>query len=293
MEKISEMTYGVVCLVVIVILIGTICIPVIEDVQSEQVTKGQNSTQLYTAVSSNSNVEITLSDGVLTVNDYDVSDLIGTTNILCVCNTFAVLAFEAITGSILVYDSDGANFTTSASIVSGVLTYTPTDATEKTVNVEGNLIYAAENGTYGNFTGGPIYFNESSQLYIVQTSRLDNPTLGSILDYGLFSGTYEELTFHEWYVSSEGDWTVTIELPEITEGRGCLSFDSVDFIPTVKSTNGVAEYQRVIGLPLIAPIEYTYLTENSNMIYQLLNILPLLLLIIPVMGAVALITRRD
>ena len=66
----------------------------------------------------------------------------------------------------------------------------------------------------------------------------------------------------------------------------------------ITATTNVGEYTRSLeGLGLwncvVAPLEYKYISESDNMVIQLLGVIPLMLLIIPVMAAVSLFSRRD
>lgn len=298
MEKISNAVYGVVCIVVIVILVATICIPVIEDVQSEQITVGQNTSQKYLSASSNSSVDIEMSietiDSVITITVNGYSFPATTYEIIAVTDSFLVSASLGNPPVFLLF-REGETTVRDSTITIHDNTLT---IGETTITYTGTLFYPAANGDYGFFEkNSTVYVNENSEIRAISQTTLTNselsPTSENIL--AVCSGTIKDMVVDFGVVTSGNAYTEsTVSLSDYVYENEVYELKVITTGASITTSAGTYEtITGAVATSILAPIEYTYLSTNDNMIIQLLNILPLLLLLIPVMASVAMITRRD
>lgn len=303
MNKLSTVVYGVITLVVVVILISTIAIPVIEDAQKERYTALQNTDGRYTSAVSNdlsmdivwdsSNQKISFGDKAFDVTFGSIVTIFYSDSLLLRIATSNIQLSDMKND---IHKVDMSTLTDSKiTIENGAYTYSISSSTY-TGTIASSALFLDDEGNYGVYTdvllSSNLYANDDSVIYAL----IENGTDSQSRDvYVGFSGTVKDSlssTFAYVYADSkfnEATATVTNWTP-VLEDKGYYKIGSVTAgvnYDDVSSTIGMKTY--------FIPIEYTYISENDNMIIMLLGVIPLMLAIIPVMLAVQLITgsRRD
>lgn len=310
MENISKVTYGVVSLVVIVLLIATIAIPVIENSQSMIRTSDNNTTMRFSAVDTADNVNLEIvydsdEDNPVFVGDYNIPlASSGVTYLVALSESFVIYKFTTHSNLVVIHDGI-QNPIVSASISDGILSFADKNtSTEYTVEVSGNLLYAAEKGSYGEFFGSSINLNKGDVVYAVHNSSSalnkvggeGTLTIGSLLKTTVGDSTtlaYTPLVYNYGTLDSTkltsygGTQTLTYDSDKDLYN---LSNTTISLSATYDSEN----YARNISTSIFAPIEYTYVSVNDSAIVQLLSIIPLIMCIVPIMVVVGFISsRRD
>lgn len=292
------MTQKIIAIAVAIIIISTVAIPIIDDMEKQFEVTSNNTTQRYTASTSLSDVDVSLSvaNSIASINGYEV----GTANyaILVITDTFVIRAQGANNLAIAV---DGTQYSTpSASITGKVLSFTASEV-DYTFEYEDYIYYAAENGKYGYFANTEFYANVGTTILYAYTnfgasnSDLD-PSSANFL--GLFSLSIEDNALVPVWVESRTEGVeyepTPVTLPDslikdnedgsytVTAGTLPLSF-----VTNVGTYSMDADYR--IGF--IAPMEYKHIMDSAGMI-DLINIIPILLILIPVMMAVRMITLK-
>lgn len=297
MEKLSTVVYGVIALVVVVLLIFTVAIPVIESASESQVTTGQNTTQRYILKENFTDAEISINNGVVSIGDYDLT-LQGSGDVIAMSDSFYVWASSG-NNTLLVRSVDGKFSVASLSISNGAMTFT-SGGTEHTITYTDALLLASDKGTYGMFPiNSEIRFNKDSVLFTTFDSSVTNDQLtpSSVGTVALMKGTYDNLqtlfVFENEDSITTAEFTGTFSQTPI-ENDGYYSFNNTRINGTLTTNlgdySGSNFYQAIL-----APIDYTYISDNDSMIITLLGVIPLMLVIVPVMLAVQLMTggRRD
>lgn len=303
-DKISNLTYGVICILVMVVLVATVAIPVIEDAKEAQITVAQNSTEHFSLASTDvETITISFTSSSISVNDYiiDATTVNGARMIAFSDDVVIFNNSSSPTNGVLINGSISSAATNLTEIVIDTTTNSITYS-DTTINYTGELYYASESGDYGAFKyNSDIFrFNKDTVMFACSyQTGLNNAELSpsTVLLTGLFKGTYDN--FEPVFSYSTTADTVYTSLSAILE-----NVEKVDDICLTSKTNtdikitgvtSVGEYTRSIGgnSYIVVPLEYTYYSDNNSMIIALLSVLPLILLIVPVMCAVGLITRRD
>lgn len=286
-NSMGTIVYTVVCVLVIVLIITTTLIPVIEDSQTEIKTVGQNTTIVYSvAASSDTEVAITMSDGVISVNGYSVPA--SRDRAIALSESFLVQSYNNNT-MVLITDGVQVSGITSMTLSNGTITYSGSES--GTESYTGDVLYASATGNYGFFSTDSVFkINEDAVIWSYFSDGFDNSDLSPsrIGARGVLKGTYEEMqaTFINVNTTVE---SVTMSL-NVTDNKD-LSYDVVSSsVMTLTTSDG--SYTSSTKHPLIAPIEYVYISNTDNAIITLLSILPIMLMMIPIMVVVRLF-RRD
>jgi hypothetical protein len=293
-------TQKIIAIAVTIIIISTVAIPIIDDMEKQFEVTSNNTTQRYTASTSLTDVDISISvaNSIATINGYEVGT--GNFAVIAISDTFVIRGQGSSSVAIAV---DGTQYSASAATISGkVLSFTAS-GTDYTFEYDDYIYYAAENGKYGYFanTGTEFYVNSGSNVvyaftnFVGTNNDLDPTTAGF---YGVFSLSVENETLVPVWMESRTEGveyiSTSVVLPDgmikdNEDGSYTITAGSVpiDFVTDLGTYSLDADHR--IGF--IAPIEYRHVVDSAGMI-DLINIIPILLILIPVMMAVRMITLK-
>lgn len=285
MEKLNNIVYVLVTVVVTIIIIATIAIPVVSDSQSSLATYENNTVApKYTLLETvNENLEISFNhtSGVLSINDEEYTNVSSdgagivafSDDFLIIggANGFSLWATTHYYQNTVDWSLDitGTSWSASAPAYpdfynSGTLDY---------------LLVADENGTYGVYSPtdwSDVKISNDSNIAVMQCRQHFGHTIVSSFD------TIENLTFLDYAQPSAGYISEPSE-PQVSElvyenvGREIYSISTWHI--TTSDGSVIANLNHTF---LIAPIQYNVWEDNNGIYYTLLSILPIILLMIPV-----------
>lgn len=302
------LVYSVVAIAIIVLIVSTVAVPVIEDSQSVIRTSDNNATSLYSATSASNSSILVVYDAdtaSVTVNDFIVPIPTGYTTIVALSDDFVIYKFLSHTYLDVYLSGHTDRYRTNSIIIeNSTISFTTTSSVEMSQSLsDSQIIYAAENGSYGCYSGGdvPYNVNRGDVIYSIlnSTSSISSQDSQTISVGGLFKFTVDSsnivansiITTYE----SEASAVDTVTMSKV------LDYDSKRDVYTVNNTQMSVSatkdgtiYSRNLVVPIFAPIEYTYISDSDFSILSLLDVLPILLFLVPVMFAVRMIqTRRN
>ena len=310
MEKISGITYQIVCLVVIVIVVATLVIPTVDSLDETLIVDSQNTDYHFKMVSdaSASSAEYTITatineeTGVMEyyVNDYLLPYQAGWFEI-AISDTFIIQHTTGSSGPIRIHDLTQSvyyNHIASAVIDDGTLTFTNDQSEELEITFSW-LCIADKNGNYGAFEAGHSFkFNADSKLYLMETNwTVTNSELvpSSFEVKSTLGGTYESLSSIGIAMPNVQGLTeieLTASLNNVVYNEDLSYTYTLEGSATATCITNLGTYTNESGpvYRIFAPIQY-YHTDSG--LISILSIIPLLLLVVPVLYAARMITRRD
>lgn len=297
--NINKSVFGVLSILVAVIVVATVAIPVIEDSSKEIRTSQNNVAEKYMMTESTTGeftIEATETTGTYIINgesktfntdDYSNFYCVLTNNLFVRLNsTSSYLYFEGLQYSV-------ANLGTAGKVTinsDGWTVYIPQGSAAGTYNGTYDWIcYPNEKGNYGlyRFTGNVYVDNDAMVFAISENNLITDGTLKnpSVIWSGSINGG--DNTKYAWNTTTSPPTDVTDATEiyiEYTE-KGELS---------TKLNRVVNKYgDNSVGIATtIIPIEYHVITENDSAMISILQIVPLLLLIVPVMMAVRMYSSK-
>lgn len=287
------MTQKIIAIAVTIIVISTVAIPIINEMQQGQISVYQNSTELFACASSGDDITLTVvSAGHVEVNGYEVPT-VNSSRLLAVSDNVAIIIGSSSSTFVAVTDPvNGRHNTTEVTITGGVLSYVDTNVTY-TVNLEGDFYYPSASGTYGMFYPSSEYnFNKEAVFFTFVNNSFSNAGLSpnTVSVNALYKGTYNDLKFLFASESSFVGGSATITNID-DSGEGYLSTTSNSQVSYVIK-NDVGTYTYSGPKAFLAPLEYISIAESNEFAVQLFDVIPILLLLVPLMMAVRMITLR-
>lgn len=296
------LVYSVVAIAIIVLIVSTVAVPVIDDASDSAKINRVNNTQIFAIADSDSNLDIYVNESGFIVINSDVfsSDYAATSIAVAFSDNFFIQ--KPRDGGLRIYY--GSEFTDSISINGhvtineGVVSCVTTDSVSVSFASIGDILYLSKDGDYGFFGQNSTFkLNADSKIYQINSNELFrnaelNPTSIGARAYVL-QGTFADLRA-TWYIMY-ADVTAPVDnfvghLNVTDEGAGVYSCTVNNTSTVVQITNATGTYSATYGYSIIAPIAYT---EDSGW-SGLIQILPILLFLVPVMFAVRMIqTRRN
>lgn len=295
--NIDKSVFGVLSILVAVIVVATVAIPIVEDSSKDIRTSSNNTTQRYMAAD-NTDVEIALNDdkSAYLINGYSAPLEYGiiyyvSDDIICF---YGKASTTSPSLSIL---TSSAFYTIDKVVVSGgtCTGYDSAGEVAMTIPSTGTQYAISESGTYGFFTpttSTPLIVNKDSIIFGLVTKNLTSTSESSIAFRGFYKGTIDNLTL---VAASD---TATIDTANVTSSQllytdlGNDSYQITNRSLTITATVSGEEYTGAGPLTIFAPIEYKIITQNDSAMISLLQIVPLLLLIVPVMMAIRMYSSR-
>lgn len=292
--NIDKSVFGVLSILVAVIVVATVAIPVIEDSSKSINTEQNNSAPLYTQMPTSGTIEISsLGGGNYKIGNTEYTPTMGTFII-----TDSVMARIAPDNTFTIYDPTNGKqtkFDNSNNLITfdnGVCRYNT--STGQSMEAAYSFLYVPDtNGTLGLYfmTGSlPLYLDKGQDLMIVSNPLNSVMFSAKVTETGTISYYVEPKVFNQTVNGTITDYggnlNVAIDMSEAGDsptGTWKLSKTAVVATP---------EGERALDLFFIAPITYHVISENDSMMISLLQIVPLLLLIVPVMMAVRMYSSR-
>lgn len=285
--NIDKSVFGVLSILVAVIIVATVAIPVIEDSSKDIHSTVQNTTQKYYATSSSDlseDLTITLesaSNYKINGESYDLS----LNNIVIITDTGDMWVIYA--NNYNLYQKSG-NYAQRSLGIGGFTTFY-TDGTYKattSAGVEytgtfGNVVYPSNDGDLGYFINSTAYANDASDVIFFSISGSNGAMFA--IEYKATGEEVEKIVSP--FASGAG----------VTLTDAAISYNSSDETIADNAINGLTYKVGDTSYTLrsfIAPLEYKTITENDSAMISILQIVPLLLLIVPVMMAVRMYSSR-
>lgn len=296
--NIDKSVFGVLSILVAVIIVATVAIPIVEDSSKEIRTSQNNVAEKYMMAESTTGeitIEATATTGTFLINgesktfsegDYSDFYCVLTNNLIVILNsTTSYVYFEGLsagsmdlrtTGKVTI-NNDGWT------VFSGITSNTYTGTYEW-------VCYPNDNGNYGlyRFTGNTYVDNDAMVFAlkeVVSSSTEGTMTNPAVIWSGSINGG--DNTKYAWNSKTSPPTDVT----DATETY--IKYTEKGEIST-KISGVVCKYgDNTTGIAtVIIPIEYHVITENDSAMISILQIVPLLLLIVPVMMAVRMYSSR-
>lgn len=308
MEKINTIVYGLVSLVVIVLVVATVAIPVVSDVQQQQTIEKNNESPLYTMLplTDTLTMSIGLDGNTVTVDGVDMPGFSGNyrSKAIVFSDQFIISSHTAsgVRGLDVAYNGAYTQSLKKVDITvsngSAIITRTNSSDVETVMDpIEVEYLFYTDvegKGTYGAWINNEsgYWLNNDKTAYVLAgnyTSTLGNYYSSS--SYNKTDGAEGIMYCH----GSGSTYTVNDYGPVIDtiESNGYASkiyVSSYGINLTISGSEEPTEYE-LTSIILIAPIEYTAI-DSGGMIYILLGVIPLILAIIPIMIAAQLISNR-
>lgn len=286
------LVYSVVAIAIIVLIVSTVAVPVIEDSTSEYRTTGQNADMFYKMAANTDVVNITLADDTLTVNGYVLPAITANTDTIVVfADDFRISAFYNDGVQVHISTPNIAGRTTgNIAINSNTVTWTAYDTSDSLSYqyTSSTLLYASSTGDYGAFSyGHTANLNTDSKIYAMVSVVMDGTYIS-----GLLSGTIYNLV--PSFLVGASSVSLDFSNAVADSGKDYLIYTN-GYNSTISAViDGQTKTVTQISIPILAPIEYTYISDSDSSIISLLNVVPILLFLVPVMFAVRMIqTRRN
>lgn len=286
--------------VVIAVVVLSAMLPVFDSAEIR--ADGQNAAPKYYMDVAPDNYTCGLSDGKVMSGDFDMTSLTSgnATIAIAFCDSFIVYSYSSNT-QILIGNGFSDPIPGMITVSDGVATYTNVSHVEKTIDIEGQLICGSSltEGKYGYYTASissDLNFNEDSVLYGFASSvQFTNSELTptSVTSYCLFKGTQKD-GFSIEVANAVGITDSTAQFVTApTEESGYYAITTSSSLAS-SITNADGTYSNAGSTPRwIVPIEYTYLTSESNIISTIVSIVPLLIGIGILMAAILLVRTRN
>ena len=289
---VSNMTKSIIGIIVSIVIVVTVAIPIIGDVNSTGDTEitGTNSGQLY-------NMSV-VTDGSEVVWEYIAAGqyTINSESYTAAGSTWADANVLFAEGIIITIHSGGAQIQTdkTGAIVAavgdtvtcsdGTWTFTDTSASQSYTGSYSTVAFRDDDGDYGYWTvSGTANVNVSDDSMIYgflrsDASKAENESLCTFI-----SGRVGDLT-------AQGGWCYSSETP--TEVTGAITVSTAiqseheyyDTISRISIENGGTRY----STNLVAPLEYTEdIIEEEGAVHTIIGVVPILLIVGVLMGVVS------
>ena len=275
------MTQKIIAIAVTIIIISTVALPVIDDMSEGTRENRSNTNQLY-FVADGETITATKNTGSITINGYTFTPNNG--DVLLLCNEFYA-TYNSNYGIVGVKTED-TSFIVSKSVVisNGVATFTKNDDSTVTVSYDSKVLYASDSGNYGAFKT-PFYADEDAILYSAPEGTVTNANLtpSSVTIRATGLGTYSDF---ELFVTGGS-----------TDGFGSIVLNHTDYdkyalidpaASAITYTDDKGTYTGSFNIMIFAPIKYSVESSMSNLI----NVIPIILILVPLMMAVRMIVVR-
>ena len=276
---------------VAIICVAAVMMPAIDANKAREEATQTNGSFRYYATDEIGVGTYTVDSGTLKLND----ETIGTEPANIISDKFRVIFYN---GSLTLYDStSGVNSVSLKSITfaeDGSYTYTNTSDVETTAS--GKISWFMGVAPTGNYVFGigtySLKLNETSEIYLTTTSELSDGT--SSYDAGKYifnaKGTINDLDA-TCYVWSAGAWTEKTAEATITDPTN-VSEEVLGVSNNSHPVLTVVEQDNSTGMLIFVPYKYTVVSEGA--FNTLLGVIPVLVIISILLGAVSLIyVRRD
>lgn len=292
--NIDKSVFGILSILVAVIVVATVAIPIVESSGTQIYTTENNTTERFMMASDSSEV-VTL--GFSTANGYSVN---GVTVPQPSTSTWNVKAFWP--GGFAKYNGTGfmeingngeaSRFNVTKIVydpAASTLTYT-TLTEDVVVNDVPYMYYMANDGDYGLFVStNPVSINKDTDYFIfVENTNLTGT--GAFRSGFVYNNdSLVETIIDPKLAGSDRnfqDTTITFNLNIEDVDRYHFTIDGV----TDLTVGGSVISSQTITI--VAPIEYKAVSQNDSAMISILQIVPLLLLIVPVMMAVRMYSSR-
>lgn len=287
-------TQKIIAIAVTIIIISTVAIPVIDDVQKEIATTGNNSAFSFMAsTGSDITTSITNVDSTISIGDLVISktgDVHAATILISsglIINTYSsTLRVTDISNDIQLAQ------VTAIDITSGAYSYT-VSGTDYSGTLAGDVLFLSDTGTYGYFDSiSDLKLNSNSKVYVTYAvTPFRDSSNNSLSLTGVISGTIKDGmsgTLYK-YVSSEFVSVSSSSTINAVDEDGIMySLTNIES----SAIDSSVTYNRTVTGGIFAPIEYKYISDSDESLINLIGILPIMLILVPLMMAVRMMALK-
>lgn len=290
--NIDKSVFGVLSILVAVIVVATVAIPIVESSSTQIYTTENNTTERFMMTSDSSGVvTLEFSSKGYSVNGVSVPQPAAATWDV---KAFWPGGFAKYSGAgFMEINGDGAatRFNITKIVydpATSTLTYT-TSTEDVVVNDVPYMYYMANDGDYGLFNStNPVSINKDTDyfIFVENTNR---------------EGT---MAFRSGFIYNNDSLVETIIDPKLAGTDKNFQDTTISFVLNIEDVdryhftiNGATDV--TIGgsvipqiLTFVAPIEFKIVSQNDSAMISILQIVPLLLLIVPVMMAIRMYSSR-
>ena len=295
--EIGTMTKGIMGVLVMIILVVTVAIPIISDVNSggDTAVTGTNTGQLYNmnVITDGSEVVWTyIGPGQYSVND-ETYTTEGTTwadaNVL-----FAEGIIVTINASGAIIQTDKTKTITAAvgdtvTCSGGTWTLHDASASQDYMGSYTTVAFRDDDGDYGywTITGVDVNVSDDSRIYGFLRSDSSKPENESLCTY--VSGTIGDL-------AASGGWTYSDRSPTTPTGSITVTTtiqEESEYYDTVSSRISISYGGASYTTNLVAPLEYTEdITRAEGAVHTIIDVVPILLVVGILLGVITLFVTR-
>lgn len=288
----SKIVYGVAVLLVVVLLFGTVLVPVVGQAQGSFSSKVQNENFDISYTTASAPTFTIAADGSkISVGDYELS--ISNQSLLVVCEEFDIFAFNNISLYVMEADSSVYHSTSSVVITDGVAAFT-SSGVDYTISTESMMIYPSKDKIdrvgYSPSSVAKFYISNNGDIYSHRNYNLTNPELDPTSIGPIITFKNGEMMFH----SGTALESASITYIDVVENQFNYEYD---VLVTIEATNTTGTYTspNTVSAFSLVPLEYIDRTSTDDMYSTLIGIVPILIVIVAILLAVGLIgiDRRD
>ena len=288
----TKFTMSIVTLVVMVIVISTVTIPIVNDVVDGQKSINENEDFAYSLIDSSESILITQTDGVMTINDVPITELVSIdisagNNIYIVSDNLIGRFYSSaefwVSSPDISASGNRAKIAADCSVLfeDGVVTVTMADSTEYTTTYTNVLVPAVSGDYAGVILNGihkPVsdcFIDSDSIIYAMYLSTNETTIAkGTISDLQVLFARVSQTTV----LDDPENIIVTVEPTAYGASNKLISAESAG---------------TYIGPNIVfVPLEYSSISDQQNSTANLFKIVPLMLIIVTVITAVGLMGGR-
>lgn len=292
----ADFAYRIVALVVIIIVITTVAIPVCNDMADGQYSTLNNDSELY-KMQKFTSVEIAVTDSGITVNSVPFTP---SNNIVAVSDNLIV---NWLTDELVFYDALGPSggITSGHKMTISGATYTVDSDPAVSGTIVGDFYAMSNNGTHGVFDVGEGFnLNLNSVMYASFIAfDFTDPDSNTAAVAGVIKGTANGFTYsgYDFTDSTAYDSThfAVASVPVLSQiDDKAYEISGLTVAIALTDSDGVVWVTPITTITsLVAPLSYEGISSDDSSIRHLIEIIPLMLVIVALMFAVALIRARN
>lgn len=274
--KIPAMVVG---MIIAIIIVTVVAIPILDSLPATNYSYAENeqySNRLIFAEDPTVEIEIIdASTREVKINDTTITYAGSFT---LVSSGFGIGAASSNTNLFLFTPESNTTLATGdkISITNGAWTFTPTSGSTQSGQIDW-ILYPDENGTWAKFANLNAKVSADSTIYVVG---------GAAGVSGCAKGSVNGDFTTEWIYPAGSTMTVTLNKTPI---EGGLSYN-VDCVGGISNVNGSSSATGTANGYIYAPIKYKIEAQDS--ISTIIGIIPLLLVVSILMGAVAMVASK-
>lgn len=290
-------TQKIIAIAVTIIIISTVAIPIIDDLQDQQTTVVQNTTEKYVS-SANTDGAVTLSFVGTSFYVNGVETDKPTWAVLAASPKMILASSGATATTMQLITKDLRVVITSLTWNNGNVSYVAGDSTEGTVSDVGDIFYVAKKGDYGLFYGTTDDYHINVDQKALVVAHKGWASTSPAFD-GVFELKNGEFTASDFTLEAN---TLTYGEPfaDVTTwsfgGSIVKDGDSPNYVVSPLSLTYVNPSNSTsytdVGVYVFAPLAYNIISSEDASMINLIGIIPIILILVPLMMAVRMMALK-